>query len=188
LGLQPNATSIAWRALRNDARVTTGGRGKSAAHCVPADAANLLIATIGKLQLNSYMKSWKRFSRLKARRPLGRKRALDLIEEIFELKAGHSFEEGLTALIASTMSGALQKFLNHALHPSSIQVDFHGPHPEASINLVGEHVSLWIGYSDSTAEVSDVVQPDESGDLEQSMKISGTTIIGLAEFLRMDGG
>jgi hypothetical protein len=188
LGLQPNTTSIAWRALREGSRVTTGGRGKSAAHCVPSDAANLLIATIGKLQLKSYLKSWERFSRLKAGRPRGRKRALNLIGEIFELKADHSFQEGLTALITSTMSGSLQKFLNHALHPGSIQVDFYGPRPEASINLLGEDVSLWLGYSDFATEILDVVQPDESGDLEQSMKISDRTIIGLAEFLRIERG
>ena len=67
LGLQPNTTAVAWRALREDFQVTTGGRGRSAAHCVPSDAANLLIATIGKLPLKSYLKSWERFSRLTER-------------------------------------------------------------------------------------------------------------------------
>jgi hypothetical protein len=181
LGLQPNTTSIAWRALREDSRVTTGGRGKSAAHCVPSDAANLLIATIGKLPLKSYLKSWEQFSRLTCAEAAETLLELDQgamnpIGEIGALKAGHSFQEGLTALITSAMSGSLL--------PGNIHVDFHGPYPQATINLHGDNFGLWLEYSDFTSEMSDVVQPDESGDLQQSMNISGRTIIGLAEFLR----
>jgi hypothetical protein len=180
-------TSIAWRALREASQVTTRGRGKSAAHCLPSDAANLLIATIGKLPLKSYLKSWERFSRFtcaEAAEALLDQQTENPMGEIGALKAGHSFQEGLTAVITSAMSGSLRKFLNQTLDPGSVHVDFHGPCPQATINLLGDNVSLWLEYSDFTTEMSDVVQPDESGDLAQSMNISGRTIIGLAEFLR----
>src|SRR4051794_10024911 len=67
LGLERNTTATAWRLLRENFKVTTGGRGRSAAHCVPADAANLLIAVIGKLPLKSIFSSWERYSALPVR-------------------------------------------------------------------------------------------------------------------------
>jgi len=126
------------------------------------------------------------------------------IREIGGLKAGHTFQEGLTALIASAMSGSLQKFLDEALDPDEIvrmrfiQVAFHGPYPQAMISIRSDNAKppfgLWLAYSDIPAEMAEVnewsnkgFQPDESGDLSQSMNISARTIIGLGEFLRIEG-
>ena len=174
---------------------------------MPSDAANLLIATIGKLPLKSYLKSWERFSRLtesgEAVQPRN-KRLASSIREIGGLKAGHTFQEGLTALIASAMSGSLQKFLDEALDPDEIvrmrfiQVAFHGPYPQAMISIRSDNAKppfgLWLAYSDIPAEMAEVnewsnkgFQLDESGDLSQSMNISARTIIGLGEFLRIEG-
>ncbi|UVO27056.1 hypothetical protein [Bradyrhizobium arachidis] len=140
-----------------------------------------MIATIGKLPLQSYLKSWERFSGLTCTRiNQRRKYTMGEIGEISTLKQGHSFQEGLTALIASALSGVLQNFPN----PTKIQVDFHGPTPRASINILGD-VSIFIRYDDPTEELSDV-QPNQAGDLEQSINISGKTIFGLGEFLRRE--
>lgn len=210
LGFQPNTTSIAWRALREASQVTTGGRGKSAAHCLPSDAANLLIATIGKLPLKSYLKSWERYSRLTERgdavRPKSKRFEYSSItSEIGWLKGGHTFQEGLTALIASAMSGSLQEFFREALDPDEIvrsgfvQVRFTGPYPQATINIHSNNektsVGLLLDYSDIPTEITDVnewsdkgFEPDESGDLKQVMIISARTIIGLGELLRIEGG
>lgn len=183
LGFPPNTTLIAWRALREDGRVTTGGRGKSASHCVPSDAANLLIATIGKLPLQSSLKSWERFAGLTRTDIQGPRRQYTIgeIELISALKKGLTFQEGLTALITAAMSGSLQELPN----PPLIQVNFHGPLPNASIRLEGD-ISLWIFYEDLTDGLPDV-RPDQAGDLEQSIKISGKTILGLGEFIRRSG-
>jgi hypothetical protein len=210
LGFQPNTTAIAWRALRENLQVTTGGRGKSAAHCVAADAANLLIATIGKLPLKSYLKSWERFSRLRERGDAARPRSkrvevTSLTSEISTLKAGHSFQEGLTALIASAMSGSLQKFLQDVIDPDGIvqtgfvQVKFIGPYPQAMINIHKNNektsVGLSLDYSDIPTDTADAIkwsdngfEPDESGDLKQVMIVGDKTIIGLGELLRTEGG
>ena len=210
LGFEPNTMAIAWRALREDFQVTTGGRGKSAAHCVPSDAANLLIATIGKLPLKSYLKSWKRYSSLAERGDAVRPRSKRLepswaTNEISALKAGHTFQQGLTALIASAMSGSLQEFFRDALDPDGIvqlgfiEVKFIGPYPQATIRIHKNNdrtsVGLSLDYSEIPTEMADVIKwsekgfkPDESGDLKQIMLISGRTIIGLGEFLRIEGG
>jgi len=179
LGLQPNTTLIAWRALREDQRVTTGGRGKSAAHCTPSDAASLLIATIGKMPLQSYLQSWERFSGLTCTR-LQQRRGRS-VEELGGFNAGHSFQEGLTALIASATSGSLQG----AYNPGSIRIGFLGPYPGASIRLVGD-IDAWIAYEELTASLPGL-QPDGDGDLEQSKHITGKTIFGLGELLRRNG-
>ncbi|MCP1924720.1 MULTISPECIES: hypothetical protein [Bradyrhizobium] len=138
-----------------------------------------MIATIGNLPLQSYVKSWERFSSLTCTRI--HKRRGNPIREISGLVQGHSFQEGLTALIASAMSGSLQKLP----HQTIIKVDFHGPIPAASIELVGD-ISVWIGYENSADELLDV-QPEQAGDLEQSTSISGKTILGLGELLRRNG-
>jgi hypothetical protein len=182
LGFPPNTTLIAWRALREDGRVTTGGRGKSAAHCSPSDAANLLIATIGKLPLQSSLKSWERFAGLTRTRIREARRQYTTREVgvISALKQGRSFQEGLTALITAAMSGSLQELPN----PPSIQVNFHGPLPNASIRLEG-HISIWIFYDD--APKGSDLEPNQDGDLQQSVDISGKTILGLGEFIRRSG-
>lgn len=208
LGFQLNTTSIAWRALREASQVTTGGRGKSAAHCLPSDAANLLIAAIGKLPLKSYLKSWERYSRLTERgdtvRPRGKRFELNwATKEIRALKAGHTFQEGLTALIASAMSGSLQELFREALDPHGIvqlgfvEVKFMGPYPQAAIRIHKNNenmsVELALKYSDIPTEMQDIIkwseterEPDESGDLRQTMFISAKTILGLGEFLRIE--
>src|SRR6266446_1700475 len=100
LGVEPNATAIAWRTLRENGKVTTGGRGRSAAHCVPADAANLLIATVGKLPLKSVFKSWQRYAHLKGRHDgtISLMEKASATPELAALETGHTFSEGLTAL------------------------------------------------------------------------------------------
>ena len=211
LGFSPNTTAIAWRALRENSQVTSGGRGRSASHCVPSDAANLLIATIGKLPLKSYLKSWERYSRLtergEAARPRSKQRELiSLTTEIGGLKNGHTFQEGLTALIASAMSGSLQDFFRDALDADEmvrglgfVEVKFLGPYPQATIRIHKNNektsVGLSLSYSDIPTGMADVIkwsekgfEPEESGDLQQITFISGRTIAGLGEFLRLDAG
>jgi hypothetical protein len=193
LGLEPNTPSIAWRALREGAHVTTGGRGRSAAHCVPADAASLLIATIGKMPLKSYLKSWERFSNLKERLVGPRTLRKSTAAELDALEFRHTFQEGLTALIASAMTGSLQSFIRDPLIPNNkwgdIRVAFNGPFPQAGIQIRKEiekaPVELHLWYSDRIIKWPNPSSPpDESGDLAQSMAISGRTIVTLGEFLR----
>jgi len=211
LGFEPNTTAIAWRALREGSHVTTGGRGRSAAHCVPADAANLLIAAIGKMPLKSYFESWERFSSLTERgdtaRPRNRREVVPVTEELQSLKPGHPFRDGLTALIGSAMSGSLQRFLGEALHPDSaiphplgfVEIRFIGPYPQAMIRIHKNDekgsVEMALDYSDIPTEMADVIkwsekgfEPRESGDLQQIMMISDKTIVSLGELLKLDGG
>jgi hypothetical protein len=154
LGLERNTTATAWRLLRENSKVTTGGRGRSASHCVAADAANLLIAVIGKLPLKSIFSSWERYSALPVRTsevsapasfrqprdPLGKLWQLD-IPEFRELKVKHSFSEALSALIASVTSGSLYSVIANwdgdisRFSQPHIQVRFFGPLPQAEIAI-----------------------------------------------------
>ena len=205
LGFEPNTTAIAWRALREGSHVTTGGRGRSAAHCVPADAANFLIATIGKLPLKSYLKSWERFSNLTERNetPRSLREEVPVTDEIRALESGHPFKDGLEAVLRSVMSGSLQAFFRDALNSDEIvrlgdiRIRFIGPYPQASIDIHKNNekrsVGLRLSYSDIPTEMNEIIdwsekarQPDEAGDLTQIMEISGRTIFSLGEFLRLD--
>lgn len=155
LGLERNTTATAWRLLRENSKVTTGGRGRSAAHCVPADAANLLIAVIGKLPLKSIFSSWERYSALPVRTsdvtvgasarhigrdPLGKRWQLD-IPEFRRLKVKHTFSEALGALIASVASASLNSVIANWQGDISrysepfVQVRFFGPFPQAEIAI-----------------------------------------------------
>lgn len=154
LGLEQNTTTTAWRLLRENSKVTTGGRGRSASHCVPADAANLLIAVIGKLPLKSIFSSWERYSTLPVRTsevsaaasirqlldPVGKRWQLD-IPEFRELKVKHSFCEALSALIASVTSASLYSVIANwdgdisKFSRPFVQVRFFGPLPQAEIAI-----------------------------------------------------
>lgn len=154
LGLERNTTATAWRLLRENSKVTTGGRGRSASHCVPADAANLLIAVIGKLPLKSIFSSWERYSALPVRTsevsvaasyrqprdPLAKRWQLD-IPEFRGLKVKHSFSEALSALIASVTSASLYSVIANwdgdisRFSQPLIQVRFFGPLPQAEIAI-----------------------------------------------------
>jgi hypothetical protein len=206
LGVEPNATVIAWRTLREHGQVTTGGRGRSAAHCVPADAANLLIATIGKLPLKSVFKSWQRYATLKGREggAINSMGKVSTTLELASLKQGHTFSEGMTALVTSATSGTLQKFMQEGLKSDDdlsiptvgfLRVRFSAPLPQASINLHKNNHKLTMGlrleYTDIPAELSEIIEwadkprsPDESGDLTHIMEITGNTIFSLGELLR----
>jgi hypothetical protein len=198
LGLELNTTLIAWRALREGAHVTTGGRGRSAAHCVPADAANLLIAAIGKMPLQSYLKSWERYSNLKEKLLTKRSISGKTKTELDRLEISHSFKDGLTALITSAKTGSLQAFLENAPSPGCdpeygrISVHLNGPFPQAGIEMSkridpgSKDLQLW--YSDKIVRWPDQVRRihKKSGDLSRSMTISERTILTLGEFLRQD--
>jgi hypothetical protein len=206
LGVEPNATAIAWRTLREHGQVTTGGRGRSAAHCVPTDAANLLIATIGKLPLKSVFKSWQRYATLKGREggAINLMKEVSTPPELASLKQGHTFSEGMTALVTSATSGTLQKFMQHGLESDHdlpiptvgfVRIRFSAPLPQASINLHKNNhkrmMGLSLEYTDIPAEVSEIIEwaeeprsPDESGDLTHIMQITGNTIFSLGELLR----
>jgi len=169
-----------------------------------------LIATIGKLPLKSYLRSWERYSNLAERgegaRPRSKRHDLiSITREIDALSAGHTFQQGLTALIASATSGSLQEFFREALDPDEIvrtgfiEVKFIGPYPQAMIRLHKNNektsAGLSLDYSDIPTEMADIIkwsdkgfEREESGDLTQITLISGRTIIGLGEFLRIEGG
>lgn len=197
LGLESNTTLIAWRALREGSHVTTGGRGRSAAHCVPADAASLLVATIGKMPLQSYLKSWERFSNLKEKLLTKRTLPKKTTVELDALEFRHAFGEGLTALITSAMTGSLQAFLGGSLTSDGnlkqghVLVHFDGPFPQAGIEISksadprSSDLQLW--YSDKIIKWPNPSRrAHEFGDLKQSMSISERTILTIGEFLRRD--
>jgi hypothetical protein len=172
LGLEQNTTATAWRVLRENSKVTTGGRGRSASHCVPTDAANLLIAVIGKLPLKSTFTSWERYSTLPVRTsevsaagsvrwpsdPLGKHWQLD-VPEFRELKVKHSFCEALSALIASVTSTSLHRLIANWDGDISnysqpfVQIRFFGPFPQAEIAIgktgaASDNFTQRIMYSD----------------------------------------
>jgi len=207
LGVEPNATAIAWRTLRENGKVTTGGRGRSSAHCVPADAANLLIATVGKLPLKSVFKSWQRYSTLKGREDATRSlmERVPITPELASLKEGHTFFKGMTALVTSATSGTLQKFMLEGLESDDevanriatgfVRVRFTAPYPQAFIRLHKNNheraVGLSLKYTDIPIEMNEINEwaekprlADESGDLTHIMEITDHTIFSLGELLR----
>jgi len=213
LGLETNTTATAWRLLRENSKVTTGGRGRSAAHCVPADSANLLIAAIGKLPLKSIFASWERYSALPVKSSeygtAGRvngnagKAWLVEIPEFKKLKTKHHFVDALAALIAASSSGSLLRAMNlwdgrdpNLICFPHVEVRFFGPFPQADITVGvhGAHPNVFsqrMLYSDIPEDMADVIAwadaprtPEESGDLRTIMMVGNHTIFGLGELLR----
>lgn len=208
LGLEPNATANAWRALREDAQVTSGGRGRSAALCVSADAANLLIAVLGKLPLRSYLKSWERFSALPcAYRSSTIARGVSVTTEFAQLLSDrHSLKAGLTALLSAATSGWLEDFsrkksgAQESFSFREVLVTFVKPMPFVSIQIGDDEgrIALHFVYSDvaDPSQPVDRIQPfDEesewpqklppgAGDLRMDLKISARTIFALGKALR----
>jgi hypothetical protein len=216
LGLEANTTATAWRVLRENSKVTTGGRGRSAAHCVPVDSANLLIAAIGKLPLKSIYASWERYSALPAKSSeygtAGRingnagKAWLLEIPEFKKLKAEHRLVDALAALIAASSSGSLLQALRVGddqdpglICLPHVEVRFFGPFPQADISVAvhGAHPDVFsqrMLYSEIPEDMADIIAwsdapraPEESGDLRTIMMVSNQTIFGLGELLRKQG-
>jgi hypothetical protein len=135
LGFEANAVSVAWRTLRQHGEVTSGGRGRSAAHCNSSDVATLLIALLGKLPSKSLMESWEVYCNL---RQITSSKLLahpaPVTPELDSLTAGHSFREAFSGLIASAASGTLQTYLKEG-QLSIIRVRFKGPRPSAFIDV-----------------------------------------------------
>jgi hypothetical protein len=210
LGLEPNVTATAWRILRDNTEVTTGGRGRSAAHCVASDAAKLLIASVGKLPLLSTYKSWGRYSRLpawngqfiSARKPDGHVglRWEVAVPELEELGENHTFGDGVQGLMQAAVSGSLQKALQiHSAGTPRVEVRLLGPLPQAGISISlekGRHsFSNTIAYADfprCDVDMSklfdwaaDRTPPlEERSDLQTILSFGSKTIFTLGELLR----
>jgi hypothetical protein len=176
LGIDPNTTAAVWRMFRERELVTTGGRGRNAAHCVPGDVSKLLIASIGKMPLKSLYESWKRYSELPARTGhhgakgkingnAGKRWKIE-IPELVSLKTSHAFGDGLEALIESAVSGSLNKALaprsdeDPLYYSPRIEVRMFGPYPQADITVGKDSVGKF-GFSNSV-HYSDI--PDERPD------------------------
>lgn len=213
LGLEPNVTATAWRILRDNMEVTTGGRGRSAAHCVASDAAKLLIASVGKLPLHSSYKSWGRYSRLpawtgqyiSAKAPdgnVGVQWEID-VPELMALKENHTFGDGLQALMESAVSGSLQNSLEigSAVATPSLEVRLSGPIPQAGISISLEcgqrSSSNAVAYADfpkCDVDMSklfdwvDSTSPSlgDHSDLQTTLSFGSRTILTLGALLRSE--
>lgn len=144
-----------------------------------------------------------RFSKLKVRGPRvkGFKEYVPVTEELTALADDHTFADALTAVLASAKSRSLHKFFENPLsageifYLGSIRIRFTGPFPQAYIDISKNSekrlVGLNLDYSEISVEMNEIIEwadkghhPDESGDLRQSMEISGRTICALGELLR----
>jgi hypothetical protein len=123
------------------------GRGPSgAAKMTPRDAANLLTAVLGSLEVRDSVDAVKRFAATVGHRgsrkqaPGGTIWTVPQIPEFEQLKSGHSVVDGLEALFAAAASGsfraAIQK-VSRTFPFDNLQIDLTNPGVFADISFQG---------------------------------------------------
>src|SRR5271155_3883096 len=81
------------------------GRGTSAARVTPRDAARLLVAVLGSHHVKDSVQTVRRYSETRLHKTLSQGYADTHVAALMNLQPGHSFVDGLEALIAAAAEG-----------------------------------------------------------------------------------
>jgi len=102
LGLPEATVALHMRNVREAGLITQGGRGRSSARMTAADAAHLLIASVGSLNPKDSVEVVKKYAGIVKTK--GTKWETGLVPKLDQLPTQHTFAEALTALIESAMA------------------------------------------------------------------------------------
>jgi hypothetical protein len=174
-----------------------GGRGLQVARVTPLDAARLLTAILGSAQANVAARAVDRYTgtQVDLDRSSENLFAASGLADLASVPARHSFVDGLEHLIASAATGALAQLIEKTkkqFAPPAIEVFALNQATFGRIRLAGLPNGMvvnleYVPVSDSEgphleingrgiAGVSEI-----SGDLEQSRRVTGRTILPLAK-------
>jgi hypothetical protein len=175
------------------------GRGFNAAQMTPIDAARILTAVLASDQANASAEAVERYAQTRPDKTRSSDRLFRAvnIEDLAALPAGHSFVDGLTALIASAAAGSLATLM------TASESDW-APHIEvfaftratrgririaglpngltASIEYIPA-IGIKTGRGKTTRRKRIALDEDSIDDLEQSRRITERTILPIARLL-----
>jgi hypothetical protein len=178
---------------------TKGGRGLHAAQMTPLDAARLLTAVLASPQANASGEAVARYERTQ----VDKTRSSDKLyggaklDDFSVLPPGHSYVDALASLIASVSGGALARLIAKAEFEwlPAIEVFAFTRATRGRIRVSGLPTGLTAsveyalpppGRSRSgkaAASRSESAAGEPIGDLEQSRRVTETTILAIADLL-----
>jgi hypothetical protein len=178
---------------------TKGGRGFSAAQMTPLDAARLLTAALGSPQANASVEAVERYANTRVDRTRSSDKLFGaaMLDDLAALPARHGFVDALAALIASAATGSLAKLMADSVGGwvPHIEVFAFTRACRGRIRIAGlpKGGTASIEYIPSPADTKTRVKPMSrsrdaythvnTGDLEQSRRITERTILPIAKLL-----
>jgi len=160
------------------------GRGRNAARMTPLDAARLLTAILASPQANTSVEAVERYTQTVVDRTRSTDRLYEATghAELTKLPARHDFVAALEALITAMMDA--RRTATHPDHAPQIEVFAFTRATQGRVRLSGLANSLTVSVEYRPAEAGRRGRAEASaGDLEQSRRITGRTILGLAQLL-----
>ncbi len=168
--------------LRNKA-----GRGLSAAHMTPLDAARLLTAILASPQSNQAADAVNRYTetRIDKARSSETLFAAANLDELTGLLARHGFVDALAALIASASTGVLAKLIAESKEDWTPHIEIYAftRATRGRIRVAGLQSQLTASVEYVPAKKGGGIAADATGDLEQSRRITEHTIFSIANLL-----
>jgi len=170
---------------------TKGGRGFSAAKMTPKDAAHLLTAILAAPQSNEAAPAVQRYAHTRVDNERSSERIFEAakLDDLAELGARHDFVTGLTAVIASATAGELFKLKagSEGGYTPNIEIFAFTRETHGRIRIAGltNRTTASVEYIPVRAAMMSATS--NSGDLEQSRRITERTIFSIAELLSQEG-
>ena len=147
---------------------TVAGRGRAAARVTATDAANLLIAVVGSESVKDSVAAVLKYGDLRVEHAMN-----SGIVRFDELPEGHTFAQGLAALIhAASVKEIVES------RSFSLKIRFRGPRPTARIGWSMDDRVSWNDYGvENRWPAKDTTR--YVGDLERTALVSDSTILYL---------
>lgn len=202
LGLPEATVALHMRNIREAGLITQGGRGRSSARMTPADAANLLMASVGSLNPKDSVEVVGKYAGIEKTRRSNWE--FGLVPKLDQLQKQHTFAEALTALIESAMANDIPIKNKDEVDFEAILITLFWPWDGAKIEFYkfdeakyrrdpSKYVMKpakphWLAYGASffLAPSNPPITPSiiSKADFQQERKFTHRTIFALAEILR----
>ena len=168
-----------------------GGRGPNAAKVTPLDAARLLTAVLASPQSNAAAEAVMRYEHTQPDADRSNKGLFGKIglDDLAGLPPGHGFVEGLAALITSAEKGSLARLMTGTKTTKAPHLEVfaftQATHGRIRLSGLPNGVTASVEYVPTpgkgrTGKIRDA-KGENSGDLEQSRRITGRTILSVAK-------
>ena len=195
LGLPPSTIALHMRNIREAGLITQGGRGRSSARMTAADAAYLLMASVGSLNPKDSVEVVAKYAAIiKTRRSNW---AIGLVPKLDQLQKQHTFAEAITALIESAMANNISIKNSDQVDLEAILITLFWPWNGAKIqfykfdeakDVMKAAEPYWLAYGAGffLAPSSPPITPQiiSKADFQQERKFTHRTIFALADLLK----
>ncbi len=195
----PTITDIDRKLVAGKLR-TKAGRGFSAAHMTPLDAARLLTAILASPQANASVEAVARYAQTRIDKTRSSDKLFGAIglDDLLSLPARHDFVDGLAALITSAATGSLAQLIAQSKDGWIPQIEIfaftRAARGRIRISGLPSGLTASIEYVPVAARTTTArskkavrnhagIGTDSSGDLEQSRRITERTVLSVAQLL-----